>query len=128
MSLGSTCQCPCDTCLGGSLGLCDATRPEFVCRCGFRNIVTKQWNEHGRVRRQDQCRCGEILCEKRARDHVKGCRLGGKKYVCLRPRTGDHVESHRLEFTDRKDFLAHFNDECKGRRAGRPREEKTRLE
>ncbi|KAK1990674.1 hypothetical protein LX36DRAFT_705129 [Colletotrichum falcatum] len=120
------CQCPCDICLGVLPGICQEKRSEFVCRCGFGNRVTKQWNEHHRIRRQVQCCCGEILCEKRARGHVKGCRLGSKKYVCWRPRTGAHVASHRLEFTNREDFLTHFLDECKGGRAGRPRKEMAR--
>ncbi|KAK1962710.1 hypothetical protein LY78DRAFT_705633 [Colletotrichum sublineola] len=121
------CQCPCDACLDVKPGPCQSVRSEFVCLCGFKNRVTKQWNEHRRIRRQVQCHCGEILCEKRARDHVKNCRLESKKgYVCLRPRTADHVESHRLEFTNKEQFLTHFNIECKGRKAGRPRKENKR--
>ncbi|KAK2026556.1 hypothetical protein LX32DRAFT_674705 [Colletotrichum zoysiae] len=119
-------QCPCANCLGGSPGLCKETRSESICRCGFRKLVTRKWNEHRGMRRQVECRCGEILCEKRGRDHVKGCRLGRKKYVCLRPRAGDNVETHRLEFTNQGDFLTHFNDECKGKGAGRPRKETKR--
>lgn len=121
------CQCPCDACLGVSPGPCQVPRLEFACPCGFRSMNHDKWTEHRRNldRRQVQCRCGKILREDRVDEHFKNCRQGSKQYVCLRQRTDDEVQSHRLVFTNQEDFLRHFNTKCKGRRRGRPKKRKS---